>query len=163
MGGLSVTVGPAWVESAAKMRRSVHTQDSPATAVVGMPTWLGRAQSANFVWDPDWVELVFATARLRSICESRRTAKTALGEDAARELSTRLADFAASTTVAELTDLLGDDIIDRPPSERSLRLHTGYNLVFRAGHVTPPVDSDGATDWTQVTRIQVVALEPRNA
>jgi hypothetical protein len=109
------------------------------------------------------VELSFATSRLRSICRNRRTAKTALGEDAARELASRLADFVAATTVAELSDLFGDDIIDRPPSERSLRLHTGYNLVFRAGHVTPPIDADGTTDWAQVTRVQVVALEVRNA
>ena len=145
------------------MPRSVHTQDSLATAVVGTPTWLGRARSANSAWDLDRVELSFATSRLRSICQNRRTAKTALGEDAARELANRLADFVATVTVAELSDLFGDDIINRPPSERSLRLHTGYNLVFRAGHVTPPVDADGTTDWTQVTRIQVVALEPRNA
>jgi len=85
------------------------------------------------------------------------------GRGAARELATRLADFAASTTVAELSDLFADDIVDRPPSERSLHLHTGYNLVFRSGHFTSPVDADGATDWTQVTRIQVVVLEPRNA
>jgi hypothetical protein len=109
------------------------------------------------------VELAFATTRLRSICENRRAAKTALGEDAARELATRLADFFASTNVAELTDLFGDYIIERPPSERSLRLQTGYNLVFRSGHVTSPVDADGATDWTRVTRVQVVALEPSNA
>jgi hypothetical protein len=145
------------------MLRLVHTQNSLATAAVGTPTWLGRTRSANSAWDLDRVELVFATIRLRSICENRRTAKTALGEDAARELATRLADFAASTTVADLTDLLGDYIIDRPPSERSLRLHTGYNLIFRSGHVTSPVDAGGAMDWTQVTRIQVVALEPRNA
>ncbi len=145
------------------MLRSVHTQDSLATAAVGTPTWLGRARSANSAWDLERVELAFATTRLRSICQNRRIAKTALGEDAARELATRLADFAASTTVAELSDLFADDIVDRPPSERSLHLHTGYNLVFRSGHFTSPVDADGATDWTQVTRIQVVALEPRNA
>ena len=50
------------------------------------------------------------------------------GEDSSRrgrcsELASRLADFVAATTVAELSDLFGDDIIDRPPSERSLRLH----------------------------------------
>jgi hypothetical protein len=145
------------------MLRSVHTQDSLPTTAVGTPRWLGRTRSATSAWDLDRVELVFATTRLRSICENRRTAKTALGEDAARELATRLADFAASTTVADLTDLFGDDIIDRPPSERSLRLHTGYNLVFRSGHVTRPVDADGVTDWTQVTRMHVVALEPRDA
>jgi hypothetical protein len=109
------------------------------------------------------VELSFATFRLRSICQNRRTAKIALGEDAARELATRLADFVAATTVAELSDLFGDDITDRPPSKRSLRLRTGYNLVFQAGHVKPPVHPDGSTDWTQVTRIQVVALEANSA
>ena len=154
---------PVLVESGAKMLRSVHTHESLTTAAVGLPTWVVRARCANSAWDLDRVELVFATSRVRSICENRRIAKTALGEDAARELAARLADFIAFGTVAELSDLFGDDIIDRPPSERSLRLHTGYNLVFRSGHVTPPVDADGATDWTQVTRVQVVALEPRNA
>jgi hypothetical protein len=99
---------------------------------------------------------------MRSICENRRTAKTALGEEAARELATRLADFSALPTAADLSDLFGDDIVERPPSERSLRLHTGYNLVFRPGHVDIPHDAVGATDWTKVTRIRVVALEPRN-
>jgi hypothetical protein len=142
----------------------MHTQNSLATAAFGTPTWLGRARSADSAGDLDRVELAFATTRLRSICENRRTAKRALGEDAARELATRLADFAASTTVADLTGLLGDDdIIDRPPFERCLRLHTGYNLIFRSGHVTSPVDAGGVMDWAQVTRIQVVALEPRNA
>lgn len=109
------------------------------------------------------MELVFATARVRSICESRRTARTALGEDAARELAARLADFSASSTAADLSDLFGDDIAERPPIERSLRLHTGYNLVFRPGHVDIPHDAAGVTDWTKVTRIQIVALEARNA
>ena len=143
--------------------RFVHTQYRLATVIVGRPTRPGRARLANSTWDLNRVELAFATTRLRSICENRRAAKTALGEDAARELATRLADFFASTNVAELTDLFGDDIIERPPSERSLRLQTGYNLVFRSGHVTSPVDADGATDWTRVTRVQVVALEPSNA
>ena len=156
-------MGPVGAESGEKILRIVHTQNNLAIAVVGTPTWLGRARSANSAWDLDRVELSFATSRLRSICRNRRTAKTALGEDAARELASRLADFVAATTVAELSDLFGDDIIDRPPSERSLRLHTGYNLVFRAGHVTPPIDADGTTDWAQVTRVQVVALEVRNA
>src|SRR5215813_12037584 len=117
-------MGALPIESAAKMLRSVHTQASLATAVVGRPTWLGRERSANSAWDLDRVELSFATSRLRSICRNRRTAKTALGEDAARELAIRLADFVAATTVAELSDLFGDDIIDRPPLERSFRLQT---------------------------------------
>jgi hypothetical protein len=151
------------VESAAKTRRTMHTQDSLITATVGLPAWLSRVRSANPQWDPDRVELAFATTRLRSICENRRTARTALGEDAARELAARLADFSASPTAADLSDLFGDDIVERPPSERSLRLHTGYNLIFRPGHVDIPRDAAGATDWTKVTRIQVVALEARNA
>ena len=145
------------------MLRSVHTQGSLETAAVGTPTWLGRARSTNSAWDLERVELAFATTRLRSICQNRRIAKTALGGDAARELVARLADFSASPTAADLGDLFGDDIVERPPSERSLRLHTGYNLVFRAGHVDVPRDTAGATDWTKVTRIQVVALEARNA
>jgi hypothetical protein len=108
------------------------------------------------------VELAFATTRLRRLGENRRTAKAALGADAAAELVARLADLSASATVAGLGDLFGDDIVDRPPSERSLRLQTRYNLVFCAGHVVVPLDPDGATDWTKVTRIRVLALEARD-
>jgi Ran GTPase-activating protein (RanGAP) involved in mRNA processing and transport len=86
-----------------------------------------------------------------------------IGAEAARELAQRLADVSAFATVAELADLFGTRIIERSPSERALRLQTGHDLVFCSGHVQVPTKADGATDWDKVSRILIVALEPRNA
>jgi hypothetical protein len=113
-------------------------------------------------WDHERVELAFATVELRSICESRRRATTVIGAEAARELAQRLADVSAFATVAEFTDLFGNEITERSPSERALRLQTGHDLVFCSGHVQVPTQADGATDWAKVSRIRIVALEPRN-
>lgn len=109
------------------------------------------------------MELVFANLELRSICESRRRATNRLGAEAAYELTQRLADIFAFATAAELAELFPNDIVDRSPSERALRLQSGHDLVFCAGHVDVPVLEDGSTDWTKISRLRIIALEARHA
>jgi hypothetical protein len=137
-----------------------------------MPTVTGAVKSepqglpwrwAESKGDKHRVELTFATVELRSMCESRRRAANVLGAEAARELAQRLADFSALATAAELLDLFPDDIVDRSPVERALRLETGHELVFCAGHVDVPVMKDGSTDWARVSRIRIIALEACHA
>jgi len=108
------------------------------------------------------VELAFASAELRSICESRRKATAVLGLQAALELEQRLADLAALSTVAELDALFPAAVIEHSPAERSIRLEAGYSLVFCVGHIEVPRTSSGATDWAKVSRIKITALEPTN-
>ena len=85
-----------------------------------------------------------------------------MGAEAARELAQRLADLVALDTVADLADLFPEDIIDRSPTERALRLRVGHDLIFCAGHVQVPTTEGGGTDWTRVSRIRIIALEARN-
>jgi hypothetical protein len=122
-----------------------------------------RRRWTGFEQDECGVEFAFGSVELRRICESRRRATNVLGIEPARELEQRLADLAALATAAELSGLFRDDIVDRSPSERALRLDAGYNLVFCAGHVDVPVLKDGSTDWTRVSRIRIIALEARHA
>ena len=68
----------------------------------------------------------------------------------------------AIETVADLADLFPEDIIDRSPTERTLRLNGGYDLIFCGGHVQVPMTEDGRTDWAKVSRIRIIALEARN-
>lgn len=110
-------------------------------------------------WDRERVEFAFASVELRRICENRKRATTVMGPEAARELTKRLADLVAFATVAEVADLFPDDIIDRSPTERALRLEAGHDLVFCAGHVLVPTNDGGGTDWTKVSRIRIIALE----
>jgi len=82
-----------------------------------------------------------------------------LGLERALELERRLADLSATATVGEFAALFGDDIIERSLSERAIRLQSGYQLAFCAGHVKVPVTASGATDWAKVSRVKFVALE----
>lgn len=96
---------------------------------------------------------------LREICEKRSAAVNALGSSAALELEQRLADVEASDTVADLIALFPDDVVEQSASARALRLKAGYRLVFRSGHVTTPITSTGSTDWGEVSRMRIVAIE----
>ena len=107
------------------------------------------------------MELSFSNSALRDICEKREAAVAAIGESAALELEERLADIDAMDTVDDLALMYPGEIIDRTPDERALRLKSGYDLVFRAGHAKRPVTQEGATDWSEVSRIRVVAIESK--
>jgi len=105
------------------------------------------------------LELTFQTAALREICEKRDVATTELGYAAARELAQRLADMEALDSVAELSQLLGDTIHDRSPTEKSLRLNSGFDVVFVSGHASPEGTEPKATDWKRTSRVRIMAIE----
>ncbi|WP_291002477.1 hypothetical protein [Hyphomicrobium sp.] len=104
------------------------------------------------------MELSFATAALRSICEKRQKASAALGKVAAIELAARIADLVACETASELIDLFPEDIVALNPRERAIRLRAGLELRFCSGHVKTPTSGAG-TDWSRVTRIKIIGLE----
>ncbi len=105
------------------------------------------------------MELAFSTTDVRDVCEKHDAAVAAIGDSAALELEARLADIDAVETVAELAAIFSDQLLERTAHEKSLRLNSGYQLVFQAGHVKTPLTSEGATDWAKVSKIRVVAIE----
>ena len=107
------------------------------------------------------LELTFHTAEIREICEKRDVAAAELGYAAARELAERLADIEALDTVTELSLLLGDAICDRSATEKSLRLNSGFHIVFVSAHPSPEA-TPKATDWKNTSRMKITAIEPIN-
>jgi hypothetical protein len=107
------------------------------------------------------LELTFHTAELRDICEKRDVATAKLGYAAARELAEKIADIEALDTVADLSGLLGEAIRDRSPTEKSVRLNSGFDVVFVSAH-PPSGASPEATNWTETTRMKITAIEPIN-
>lgn len=105
------------------------------------------------------MDFAFSTTDLRDLCEDRSVAIDTLGNHVALELGERLADMGAHTTVADFAALFSDDISVRSPSELSVRLKSGRNVVFCAGHVKIPVMASGETDWRKVTKVKITALE----
>jgi hypothetical protein len=108
------------------------------------------------------LELTFQTAELREICEKRDVAVAKLSYAAARELAERLADIEALDTVADLSALLGEAICDRSPTEKSLRLNSGFDVVFASAHPSPADGAPKATDWTKTNRMKITAIERFN-
>jgi len=109
------------------------------------------------------MELSFATVELRSICEKRQKALGALGTLGSTELATRLSDLLASETVSEFAELFPDEVGMLPPDEFTIRLKSGFQLRLVAGHVDVPRLNSAATDWSQVSRVKLIALEPADA
>ena len=150
------------VEFASKSGEQTSVTDSFMRLIAGSVKLTERLVAVSWTLsnrDYERVELAFASLELRSICESRRRATHVLGAEAARELAQRLADISAFATAAEFADFFSDDIVDRSPQERALRLQAGRDLVFCAGHVEVPMAEDGPTDWTKVSRLRITALE----
>jgi hypothetical protein len=150
------------VEFASKSGKQTSVADSFMRLIAGSVESAGRLVAVSCALsnrDYERVELNFANLELRSICESRRRAIHVLGAEAARELAQRLADISAFATAAEFADFFSDEIVDRSPQERALRLQAGRDLVFCAGHVEVPIAEDGSTDWTKVSRLRIIALE----
>jgi hypothetical protein len=108
------------------------------------------------------LELTFHTAELREICEKRAVAAAELGYAAARELAERLADIEVLDTVDELCLLLGEAICDRSPTEKCLRLNSGFGVVFASAHPSPLDGAPKATDWKNTHRMKIMAIEPVN-
>jgi hypothetical protein len=106
------------------------------------------------------LELTFHTAELREICEKRAVATAKLGYAAARELADRLADVEVLDTVADLCLLLDAAICDRSPTEKFLRLNSGFDVVFVSAHPSPPVGAPKATDWKKTSRMKITGIEP---
>jgi len=82
-----------------------------------------------------------------------------LGVTAGVELHRRLADIGAAQNVAEYLELFPNVVVDRSPHERVLLIGERQFLVFRSGHVHTPMTDNGATDWSKVKRIYLMAIE----
>jgi hypothetical protein len=108
------------------------------------------------------LELTFHTAELREICEKRDVAAAELGYAAARELADRLADIEAIDTVAELSLLFGEAISERSPTEKYLRLNSGFDVVFVSGHPSAAATTSKTKDWIKTSRMKITGIEPIN-
>lgn len=102
----------------------------------------------------------FDTVFLRRLFEKRSAAISAFGAEGAREFEERIADLRACTNIAEFEDLFPGVIVDRGGEAKALRLGSGFDLAFCAGHVKTPTAAANSINWTAVTRLRFTVLEP---
>jgi hypothetical protein len=101
------------------------------------------------------LDLRFASADLRAVCERRTAAERLLGEAAARKLRARLSDIRAASDIRQV-------VLGRPSFSQRGRvaflLSTTHRLVV-ASAVTPiPRQSNKHIDWAQVNIFEVVEI-----
>jgi hypothetical protein len=105
------------------------------------------------------MEVAFRTRALRDACASGELMEKRFGPEVASMLKRRLSDLRAATSVFDL--VLGDPKVVPGTCGRamSVELCGGHRLVFRANHSKNPTLPDGTTDWSRVSRIQVLRIE----
>ena len=101
------------------------------------------------------LDLRFASAELRAVCERRTAAEHLLGAAAACKLRARLSDIQAASDIRQA-------VLGRPSFSQRGRvtflLSTTHRLVV-ASAVTPiPRQSDKRVDWAQVNILEVVEI-----
>jgi plasmid maintenance system killer protein len=106
------------------------------------------------------LELSFDKKLLREFCENSSKANKKFGTDAANELRLRIADLRAATSVQDL--VVGNP---RATAEGQIELDAGTHLriIFCANHNTVPKLDSGAVDWSRVSRVKILGIEPKNA
>lgn len=107
------------------------------------------------------IQLAFKNEKLRQTCESPVSAKRKLGPDAGRSLHARLADLRAADSPVELIDLGFANYDAKSETRIIIHLDGGYVVIAEANHREAP-GGVGALDWTQVTRMKIINIEPAN-
>lgn len=104
------------------------------------------------------MDIDFANATLRALCEQHARMVGALGLPCAKKLQGRLADLEAAVFVTEL-------IAGRPHPLKGGRLgrfavdlHGAVRLVFEPDHDPVPRNADKSIAWNQVNKVRIVFI-----
>ncbi len=101
------------------------------------------------------LDLRFASADLRAVCERRTAAEHLLGKVAARKLRARLSDIRAASDIRQV--VLGRPSFS-PRGRVAFLLSTTHRLVVAAAVTPIPRQSDKLVDWAQVDIFEVVEI-----
>lgn len=100
------------------------------------------------------MDVGFATARLREVCESRGAPRSQAPASVIEQLHARLADMRAATCTLDLI-VARADIDPRPPGRVRFRLNEGYELVCAGSVAQPYLDAEGLIDLDRMRRVMV--------
>ena len=104
------------------------------------------------------MEIDFATAKLRVLCEQHARMVGAFGLPCAKKLRNRLADLEAAAFVTEMVagrphPLKGDRL-----GQFAVDLHGAVRLVFEPDQVPVPRNADKSIAWNQVNKVRIVFI-----
>lgn len=108
------------------------------------------------------MELSFRSADLRAICLERDVAATRLGYAAASELGQILADIDAFESFEEFNATFGHRIEDANARAKRFRMKESYSISFISGLPQHLGTNVQPTNWPEVYRLMIVAIEQTN-
>jgi len=100
----------------------------------------------------------FASAKLRTLCEEHARMAAAFGPLGARKLQNRLADLEAVAFVTELVAGRPHPLKYGRLGQFSVDLHGGVRLVFEPNQNPVPRNADGSIAWNQVSKVRIVFI-----
>jgi hypothetical protein len=99
----------------------------------------------------------FRDIEIRNLIEREEVGIEKFGTTIARVFYDRLADLLAFDYVSEI--ILGNPRpFEGSDTEMMFDIHDEWTIFFSSGHVEKPENSNGKTDWTRVSRIQMIKV-----
>jgi proteic killer suppression protein len=104
------------------------------------------------------MQLEFATADLRVMCEDSRCAQRTIGAGSARRLQARLADLLAASTLGDVKAGRPHPLRGDREGQYALSLSGGCRLVLIPIDDPIPRIGDGSVSWANVTAARIVFI-----
>jgi len=104
------------------------------------------------------MEIEFNSPKLQKLCEDNRYAKRELGQSCAKKLQTRIADIFAAQSVFHLPTGKPHQLKGDHKGEFALELSDGKRLVIIPANNPTPLNEDGNTDWSLVTKVRIIYI-----
>ena len=108
------------------------------------------------------MDILFASAKLRRVCSSRKEAVRRYGPVGGKRLMQRLDDLRAADNLELLRHLPQARCHELTGNLRgllSVDLHHPYRLLLRPANEPVPRNPDGGLDWARVTAVEIVKVE----
>ena len=128
----------------------------PTASEVSTVSCSRMAGLSIFAWS-NRLELAFDSRDLRDLCEHSGYAVETFGAGVAEQLMHRVADMMAAPSPLDLiagnrrTSSVNQDCL-------VLDLCDGFEIEFRANHVSIPTDHRGQIDWRKVNRVKIIRI-----
>lgn len=107
------------------------------------------------------MDIVFKSNKLEKACNDRRKMVKEWGQDNAREMQKRLADFEAADCLEDISHLppiRRHELKGDRRGELAVNLKHPFRLVFEPAHDPVPRLEDGSLDLTRITRIRILEV-----
>ena len=101
------------------------------------------------------MDVAFAKAVLKTVCEDPREATRKMGLNSAKKLRSRLADLVAAARFGEVPAGRPNSLKGSRVDQFAIHLSGGHRLAFEANEDPVPTTIDGSIDWKQVTSIRI--------